>query len=98
MAAAPDQMTLREKLSEAERLTRELIHHVEHGFIPKAHQLRRITRYKSGDDEHSDITDHTVRSTAEKVLESDQFTRQVCEQLNGVLKSVQADVERLQGR
>ena len=94
----PQQLTLREKLSEAERLTRELIHHVEHGFIPKTQLLRRTTRQGGTAADAGEITDLTVRSTAEKVLESDQFTRQVCDQLNSVLGAIRDDVEHLQGR
>jgi hypothetical protein len=95
MHRSPSQLTLREKLSEAERLTRELMDHVEKGFIPRAHELRRVTR-QGGDSE--EIADLTVRSTAEKFLESDQFARNLCGQLQEVLGLIQADIEKLQGR
>ena len=95
MHRPPSQLTLREKLSEAERLTRELIDHVEKGFIPRAHELRRVTRH-GGDSE--EVADLTVRSTAEKFTESDQFTRNLSAQLQEVLGLIQADIEVLQGR
>ncbi|MCA9046864.1 MAG: hypothetical protein KDA69_21215 [Planctomycetaceae bacterium] len=97
MHRSPQQLTLREKLSEAEKLTRELMHHVEHGFIPKSHDLRRVTRQTS-DPNAEEVSDLTVRNTAAKTLESDQYTRKLCEQLNSMLRYIQDDIERLQGR
>lgn len=99
MQRTPQQMTFREKLSEAERLTRELIHHVEHGFIPKAHEVRRVTRQGGGEAAAADeVSDMTVRSTTQRALESDRYTRNQCGQLNEVIRLIQEDIARLHGR
>lgn len=97
MAAHLQDMTLRNKLNEAERLIRELIHHLEHGFIPKAHISRRTARKGNDPKEQSDITDMTVRSAVEKTLTSDDFTRQLCTQLDEYLESIQDDVKKVIG-
>lgn len=94
---SPQSMTLREKLIEAERLTRELIHHLEHGFVPKAHVLRRTAR-QGNEASHDDITDITVRSTVDRVFEADDFSRQLSDQLQMFLNSIDMDVRKLTGR
>lgn len=92
----PDDLSLREKLIDAERLTRELIHHLEHGFIPKAHLLRRTAR-QGNEAGHDEITDMTVRSTVERVIEADDFSRGLNHQLSAFLTSIHRDVRRLTG-
>ena len=42
-------MTLREMLTEAERLTRELGEHLDQSFIPKCHELSRLLRPINGE-------------------------------------------------
>ena len=98
MARSLSSMTLREKLSESERLTRELIHHLEHGFIPKAHALRRLAREANDPATADEITDVTIRTNVATVVETDDFTRTVSEQLTPVLQSIRQDVERILGR
>ncbi|MCA8994511.1 MAG: hypothetical protein KDA88_21210, partial [Planctomycetaceae bacterium] len=61
------------------------------------HDLRRVTRQTS-DPNAEEVSDLTVRNTAAKTLESDQYTRKLCEQLNSMLRYIQDDIERLQGR
>ncbi|WP_417850587.1 hypothetical protein [Thalassoglobus sp.] len=97
MSQQLENMTLRNKLNEAERLIRELIHHIEHGYIPKAHLLRRTARKGNDPKEQHEITDMTVRGGVEKVLKSDQFSRQLCHQLQGFLGSIEQDVNKIIG-
>lgn len=95
MSQTLDNMTLREKLSEADKLARELVHHLEHGFIPKAHSLRRTARHGIDPTEHEHVTDMTIRSTVEGVLQSDAFTRTVSDRLSQFLTAISMDVERV---
>ena len=82
-----DQQPLRERLTALERLIRELSEHIEQGFLPRVHDLRRVTRYrKSGS--RSDITDKTVRDQVERVLDSEKFTSDLYGQLEDYLKSI----------
>ena len=97
MSQSRPSKTLRNKLNEAERLTRELIHHVEHGFIPKARELRRTARHGNKPTEQDQITDTTIRSSVEKVVKSDDFTRKLCQELSDYLQSIDKDMDRIIG-
>ncbi|WP_437203883.1 hypothetical protein [Planctomicrobium sp. SH664] len=92
-----DNMTLQHKLTEAERLCRELIHHLEHGFIPKAHGLLRMARQGSDHSGFNDASDRTVRNAVDTVLESDDFSRQLTTQLSEYLVAIDHDVKRNTG-
>ena len=63
MSQSMNDLTLRKKLNEAERIIRELVHHVEHGYIPKAHLTRRTARKGNDPKEQAEITDKTIRSS-----------------------------------
>lgn len=97
MAQPIESMTLRTKLNEAERVIRELVHHIEHGYIPKAHLLRRNARKGNDPKEQNDITDVTIRSSVEKTLESDEFTQDIGHQLQAYLSSIDMDLKRIIG-
>ena len=90
---SPNGMTLRQKLTEADKLTRELMDHLERGFIPKVHNLRRVTRHGS-EIENESITDLTVRSTADLVLESAAFTTELAKGLEQYLSAIHADLNK----
>ncbi len=92
-----ENLTLRNKLNESERLIRELIHHLEHGYVPKAHLLRRTARKGNDPKDQKDITDLTIRSAVEKVLDSDDFSLQLCDQLSDYLASIEKDLNRIIG-
>src|SRR5690606_41733428 len=66
-------------LTAAIRLNRELIEHLEQGFIPKVHALRRYTRPEKS--EAAPPGDKTVHAAAATVLEADNFSVNVYEQL-----------------
>lgn len=88
---SPNGMTLRQKLMEADKLTRELMDHLERGFVPKVHTLRRVTRHGS-EVENESITDLTVRSTADLVLDSAAFTAELSKGLEQFLAAIDADM------
>jgi hypothetical protein len=88
---SPAGMTLRQKLIEADKLTRELVDHLDRGFIPKAHNLRRVTRHGS-EAENDSITDLTVRSTADLVMDSAAFTTEIIRGLEQFLAAIDAEV------
>ena len=90
---SPNGMTLRQKLMEADRLTRELMDHLERGFVPKVHNLRRVTRHGSEVDSDT-ITDLTVRSTADLVLDSASFTTELAKGLEQFLTSIDAEISQ----
>lgn len=70
--ATSSDLTLRERVVAAMRSNRELIQHLEQGFVPKVHALRRVSRPdQSGADEPGDKVVHAAAAT---VLEADHFT------------------------
>lgn len=88
-----ESLTLREKLIDAEKLTRELVDHLERGFIPKAHQLRRTARRATSPEHQDEIKDLTVRNSVDQVLKSDDYTRYLCERAVTLLNSIDTDVQ-----
>ncbi|MCA8996130.1 MAG: hypothetical protein KDA80_04075 [Planctomycetaceae bacterium] len=97
MSQSPENLTLHDKLSEADKLVRELIHHLESGFIPKAHGLRRTAREGRDPTEMDEVTDLTIRNSVEVVVQSDAFSREVGEKLHGFLMSIDHDVDAILG-
>lgn len=76
-----DQLTLRELFKDAERLTREMIEHLDQGFTPKSRSLTRLVSPAPGDPEHDHIEDLTIRNQVSEVLKSEDFTNQLHEKL-----------------
>jgi len=83
---------LRERFTVAERLARDLIDHIEHGFLPKTAHLRRLVRSGSGD---SAVTDKTVRDHVKRLLDTDQFTADVYARFEKWLRSIEKEVTRI---
>ena len=92
MSSAIDHLTLREKLRDAARIGRELIEHLEMGFAPKVHELKKLTKQHDGATTSSVVEDATVRGYVSAVLESDQFTAKLNDSLANYLNSIQKDV------
>lgn len=91
-----ERMTLREKFTEAERLTRELTEHLDRGFIPKVGEVARLIRPIADHPERaSDVEDITVRNYAAEVLEREDFTRRVYDKLSEYCGAIQQDVSRI---
>lgn len=87
----PERLTLREKLIEADKTTRELVQHLEQAFIPKVHNLRRLSR--SGmDPERDEVKDISIRNSADDALQSDAYARKLCGQLSEFLQAIDKDV------
>ena len=92
MADRPiEQLTLREKFTDAERLLRELIDHLEKGFLPKLYELQKLVRVSASQSADEPIEDLTVYTHAENVLESEQFTLKMYQRLHSLLESINAD-------
>ena len=96
MAGRPvESLTLREKLIDAEKLTRELVEHLERGFIPKVHQLRRTARRATNPEHQDDIKDLTIRNSVDQILKSDDYTRQLCGRAATLLNAIDTDVHTI---
>lgn len=90
-----DNLTLRAKLSETDKLARELIHHIEHGFIPKAHLARRTARVGIDPTETDEVTDVTIRSSVDALLASDDFARDLGGRMSQHIAAIDADLDRI---
>ena len=88
-----NKLPLRERLTIAERLTRELAEHVEQGFLPKIENLRRVTRQKES--VASEVTDKTVRDTAARVRQSEEFTAELCAKIQDCVDSIVSEVDAM---
>ncbi len=88
-------MTLREKLSEAERLLREMIDHLDNGFIPKARTLGQLLQ-EHGCDQAS-LSDISVRQQAAELIDNNRFAEHLQEKLSHLLTAIDRDVTEIQG-
>jgi hypothetical protein len=93
MSATIDNLTLREKLRDVEKLTRELSDHLEKGFIPKLHSLRRLSRRGSDPDQRDAVSDIAIRESVSTVLKSESYARELSENTRRYLRSIQADID-----
>ncbi|MDA0833572.1 MAG: hypothetical protein O2955_01005 [Planctomycetota bacterium] len=88
-----DNLTLRQKFTEGERLVRELIEHLEQGFLPKVDSFRRLVDIKIT--EIDKVDDITIRNQATALTESDHYTESMVEKLSRVLNSIDEATSRL---
>jgi hypothetical protein len=93
MSASLDNLTLREKLRNVEKLTRELSDHLEKGFLPKVHGLRRLARKGTDPEFRETISDIAIRESVSTVLKSDAYARELSENTRRYLRSIQADID-----
>ncbi|MBA3312451.1 MAG: hypothetical protein M3552_10925 [Planctomycetota bacterium] len=88
-------LTLREHVVAAIRSNRELIEHLEQGFIPKVHSLRRVTRPDR--DGSTPPGDKVVHAAAATVLEADHFTVGVYQRLIAHCELIREAVQDVTG-
>ncbi len=98
MSSSIDNLTLREKLRDAEHVLRELAEHLEQGFIPKVHELKKISRQPDPASGAAPVADVTIRSYVSGVVESDRFTGGLVESLEKYLNAIQKDVSEVVNR
>lgn len=90
-----EQLTLREMCIDAERLTRELIEHLDQGFIPKANSLSKTAKAGLEDNPLEPISDLTIRTRAAELLESEKFTNQLYERLSRYFAAIDQGVAKI---
>jgi hypothetical protein len=90
-----DQLTLRELFIEAERLNRELIEHLEQGFLPKVQGLTRLAAPGYVDVHGHPAGDITVRNAAAQVLESEAYTEQLNGRIQDYCEAIDREVTRI---
>jgi hypothetical protein len=90
-----EQLTLQEMFTETERLTRELVEHLDQGFNPRAHQLLRLVRPIDNEPAAKNVTDVTVRTRSAELLESESYTDQTYEKLERFSHAIDSAVLRI---
>ncbi|HUG89672.1 MAG TPA: hypothetical protein VML55_02490 [Planctomycetaceae bacterium] len=96
MAERPlGQLTLSEKFVDAERMARELMDHLDRGFLPRIRELQKLVEPADGQPLNDEVEDLTVRIHAARVLESDLFTEELYARLERYCRSINADVSRI---
>ncbi|MCA9112770.1 MAG: hypothetical protein KDA52_22650 [Planctomycetaceae bacterium] len=86
-------LSLRDKLKDVEKLTRELSDHLGRGFIPKVQSLRRLSRRATHPDQRDSVSDAAIRESVAAVLKSDEYAQELCQKTRDYLRSIQADVD-----
>jgi hypothetical protein len=88
-------MTLREKCRDANRVIRELIDHLEQGFLPKVNNLRKVASPRGPTFDPSQIRDVTIRTHAAAILEAEQYTIKLDEEAKQLFNAIATEVEHL---
>ena len=89
-----DNLTLHEKFSDLEHLSRDMIQHLEKGFLPKAHKLTKLLRKK--EQELEDLKDITVRNQVNVLLESEKYTDQLFQKISDYCESIAQAVKEIE--
>ncbi len=95
MAESFEGLTIREKVTEADRLLREAIDHLDNGFIPRARALGRSLQ-EHGDNARA-LSDVSVRQRTAELIELNRFSDTLYEKLGGLLQAIDQDVADIQG-
>jgi len=88
-------MTLREMLTDAERITHDLVDHLDKNFIPRSRQLAQLVAPTESESFVGDIADITVRNHASKLVDSEDFTEQLYEKLAKYCHSIDGSASRI---
>ena len=96
MSRPVENMSLRDLITETERLSRELNQHLDQGVLPKLQNVERLLS-PSGEDA-AEVLDVTVRNHVAALLETDQFTQQKFQKLEEFLAGLDSQIEALRNR
>lgn len=89
------QLTLRDKIREAARRTHDLNEHLEQSFVPKVHQLRKLTRPPQPGSDLVTVADTSIRNQAAIMLDSEKYTVGLDDEVTALYVSIAADVEQV---
>jgi hypothetical protein len=95
MEHAIENMTLQEKVKRTELLIRELIEHLEMGFLPKIQNLQKASRVGRSQTALQEIADITIRTQVAQVLESEKFTEALYERLTALMGALEHDMTKV---
>jgi hypothetical protein len=89
------QLTLRDKIREAARRSHDLNEHLDQAFVPKVHQLRKLTRSPDSEPDVIPVSDLTIRQQAAIVLDSENYTAGLDEECSALYAAIVEEVEQI---
>jgi hypothetical protein len=93
-----ENIPLRDLCKEAERLTREVIDHLENNLIPRSQELHDLVRPDSPFAESGErIEDITVRNQAATLMGSQEFTEQLFKKTSQYLTEIDRHIIQMTG-
>ena len=96
MSESLETLPLREVCKEAERLTRELVDHLENNLIPRTRELHELVKPDSPfNTSGGTVKDVTVRNQAANLLESQDFTEQLFLKTRQYLETIDRDISAM---
>lgn len=109
MGDSIEKQPLRDICKEAERLTRELVDHLENNLLPRTRELHDLVHPDSPFDPTGPVragqggagpavADITVRNQAASLLESQRFTEELFLKTSQYLRSIDRQMAALTGR
>lgn len=104
MGDSIEKQPLRDICKEAERLTRELVDHLENNLLPRTRELHDLVHPDSPFDATGPVragpavADITVRNQAASLLESQRFTEELFLKTSQYLRSIDRQMAALTGR
>lgn len=85
----PTNLPLRELFTLSERLSRELMEHLEQSFMPRVNDLERQVRGYGNAAERTAISDVAVRNSAASVIKSADFANSLFNKLRTHLQAIE---------
>lgn|GEM_PF-756635 len=99
MGDSIEKQPLRDICKEAERLTRELVDHLENNLLPRTRELHDLVRPDSPFAASGQaVADITVRNQTASLLESQHFTAELFLKTSQFLQSIDRQMAALTGR
>lgn len=97
-SGALDDTPLRDLCKEAERLTREVIDHLENNLIPRSQELHNLVKPDSPFAESGErVADITVRNQASSLQSSQEFTEQLLKKTSQYLTEIDRHIVQMTG-
>jgi hypothetical protein len=90
-----DQLTLRDKIREAARRSHDLCEHLELAFVPKVHQLRKLTRPHDPESDAIPVADVTIRHQAAIVQDSENYSSDLDDDVSTLFAAIVDEVQEV---
>ncbi len=88
-----ENLPLREVCKEAERLTREVVDHLENNLIPRTREVHELVKPDSPfNTSEGTVKDVTIRNQAANLLESQDFAEQLFLRTRQYLAAIDKDI------